>query len=217
MSKGGNRTGAKPSNYPNTRANQEVNTNSLPETEDQLEVIEEEIELAPVPEVIQEAIQEVQETMAARQQVHLPQFSDEKTQVPNIWWSLFESWQKCTECQEQKSIDNLPFFLTGQAGLWFHKLTPDTRASLDNIKAAFIQRFTDHTITTKLYTIKQNVYESGNDYIARIRQSAFSATDMPEHAMIGLAVNRLRQNLKPFVLGKSPKTFEELRKAELHQ
>ncbi|CAC5369236.1 unnamed protein product [Mytilus coruscus] len=36
---------------------------------------------------------------------------------------------------------------------------------------------------------------------------------MPEHAIIGLAINGLRQHLKPFVLGKSPKTFEELREA----
>ncbi|CAC5412413.1 unnamed protein product [Mytilus coruscus] len=42
MPKGGNRTGAKPINYPNTRSNQEVNTNSLLETEDQVEVTTEE-------------------------------------------------------------------------------------------------------------------------------------------------------------------------------
>ncbi|CAC5411631.1 unnamed protein product [Mytilus coruscus] len=71
----------------------------------------------------------------------LQKFSDESCCVPAIWWNLFESLHNV---DNNKALSVQPLQLTGHASSGFF-ITPDanTKGNIDNLKAAFLARFSN--------------------------------------------------------------------------
>ncbi|CAG2221751.1 unnamed protein product [Mytilus edulis] len=55
--------------------------------------------------------------------------------------------------------------------------------------------------------------KSGNQYLIRIQQLAVGVAELPESAVIELAINGMSQNLRPHVISRNPKIFNELRQS----
>lgn len=77
----------------------------------------------PPPQQQQEAQQqdhqEASNNLVAMTHVSLTKFADERSEVPALWWSLFESYQQCLGMSDAKAIGSLALNLSGQALMWF--------------------------------------------------------------------------------------------------
>ena len=145
--------------------------------------------------------------------IQLQKFSDETTCVPSIWWDLFESYQVCISFDKEKAVASLPFHLNGRALLWYHNLDNGIKKDFDRMKAAFLERFTCHKTNKQIYKLQQTDKETGSQYLTRVQQLAMGADDLSESAIVDLAMNGLNKTLRTFVVGRDPKTFDELRQA----
>ncbi|CAC5400200.1 unnamed protein product [Mytilus coruscus] len=141
----------------------------------------------------------------------LQKFSDESCCVPAIWWNLFESYRALHNVDNNKALSVLPLQLTGHASLWFHNLDANTKGNIDNLKAAFLARFSNTKTNQQIYKLQQTSIESSQAYLARVQQLAMGAENLREAVIVDIAVNGLQPSLKQTVIQKSPKTFEELR------
>ncbi|CAC5426199.1 Retrovirus-related Pol polyprotein from transposon 297 [Mytilus coruscus] len=141
----------------------------------------------------------------------LQKFSDESCCVPAIWWNLFESYRALHNVDNNKALSVLPLQLTGHASLWFHNLDANTKGNIDNLKAAFLARFSNTKTNQQIYKLQQTSIESSQAYLARVHQLAMGAENLGEAVIVDIAVNGLQPSLKQTVIQKSPKTFEELR------
>lgn len=184
--------GVTPTNYPNTRSQA---SNQHPQ---QLQNIPE----TPAPS----------ETMALTP-INLPKFSDESSMPASIWWDLLENWQKCQKLDGDRLKASLPFHFSGQASIWYHNLPAETKDDLNAMKTAFMARFKDQRPNTTLFRIQQAPTETGSAYLTRIQEMALGTHDLPEIAIVGLAVNGLRPELKAYVIGRNPTSFDTLREA----
>lgn len=145
--------------------------------------------------------------------LNLIKFQDERTELPVIWWSLFESYRQCLGMNEDRAIGSLPFHLTGQANLWFHTLSNETKASLDAIKTAFLERFQDNNSDNNIVNIRQHEHESGSDFFYRVQKMSLGVSTVNELGMVKLTINGLNDSLKPHVIGAKPSTWKELKDA----
>ena len=143
----------------------------------------------------------------------LPHFHDETSQVPALWWTMFENYIKLHKHQEEAALAAFSFHVQGQALTWYHLLPADDKNSLVNLKAAFLERFKHHSTNNELYRVQQHPHETGIQYLTRVQNLASGAVNMNEQTVVGLTINGLNQDIKGFVVGKDPKTINELREA----
>ncbi|CAG2209502.1 unnamed protein product [Mytilus edulis] len=114
---------------------------------------------------------------------------------------------------DEQAIASCQFHFQGQAQLWFNSLEGATRDNLQNLKAAFLLRFSNRKTSSQLFKIQQLDQESGHQYLTRIQQLAVGAAELPESAVIELAINGMSHKLRPHVISRDPKTFNELRQS----
>ncbi|CAC5379960.1 unnamed protein product [Mytilus coruscus] len=145
--------------------------------------------------------------------IQVPKFCDESSHVPSQWWKLLESYQICSKMSDEQTIASLQFHFNDQAQLWFNSLEGATRNNIQNLKTAFLNRFSNRKTSSKLFKIQQLDQESGHQYLTRIQQLSAGAAELSESAIIELAINGMTQNLKPHVVSHDPKTFDELRRS----
>ena len=81
------------------------------------------------------------------------------------------------------------------------------------MKEAFNERFKSHKTNKQIYKLQQSDRETGAQYLTRVQELAMGADNLSETAIVDLAINGLQSNLRTFVVGRDPKSFEDLRKA----
>ncbi|CAG2252205.1 unnamed protein product [Mytilus edulis] len=145
--------------------------------------------------------------------IQIAHFHDETCQVPAIWWTMFENYIKLQNYQNEAALAAFSFHVEGQASTWYHSLPTATRDDLTNLKAAFLDRFKHHNTNNELYRLKQHPHETGIQYLTRVQNLASGAQNISEQTIVGLCKNGLNPDIKPFVVGKDPKTINELREA----
>ena len=143
--------------------------------------------------------------------IMLPHFSDASSNVPSSWWNMFESYKICHNMSDERAIASLTFHLIGQAKSWFTSLDAETRNDMNRLKAAFLARFPNKSTNNQIFHLQQGAQESGHEYITRVQQLAVSVDDISERAIVQLAINGMKSDIKYFVVGREPKSFEELR------
>lgn len=114
---------------------------------------------------------------------------------------------------DEQAIASCQFHFQGQAQLWFNSLEGATRDNLQNLKAAFLLRFSNRKTSSQLFKIQQHDQESGHHYLTRIQQLAVGAAELQESAVIELAINGMSHSLRPHVMSRDKKTFNELRQS----
>ncbi|CAC5375580.1 unnamed protein product [Mytilus coruscus] len=112
----------------------------------------------------------------------LQKFSDESCCVPAIWWNLFESYRALHNIDNNKALSVLPLQLTGHASLWFHNLDANTKGNIDNLKAAFLARFSNTKTNQQIYKLQQTSIEKSPKTFEELRNSLEIATNVAECA-----------------------------------
>ena len=81
------------------------------------------------------------------------------------------------------------------------------------MKAAFLQRFSCLKTNKQIYKLQQSENETGGQYLTRVQQLAMGVVDLSQSAIVDLAMNGLKESMRSYVMGREPKTYEELRRA----
>ncbi|CAG2252933.1 unnamed protein product [Mytilus edulis] len=193
-----NKTGAQPSNYPNTKSRSrsaqrvtptDQNISHLDSSDKEfLEDIGNWVSGSSVQNTQEPEINNVvpQAEIFRRYRfqffemsnsINVPKFSNESSLVPTQWWKLFESFQIYSKMNDEQAIASCQFHFQGQAQLWFNSLEGATRDNLQNLKAAFLLRFSNEKTSSQLFKIQQLDQESGHQYLTRIQQLAVGAAN----------------------------------------
>lgn len=230
------RQGATPQNYPNTRSSasreeqrsedtqpvivdaaegqrlEEPQPIHIDPTEEQIVQEQEQQEVVPVPAGInQTGSSSINSLRMAH--IMLQHFHDETTHVPSIWWSMFENYVKVLQLTNEAALGAISFHIQGQANTWYHSLNQETKSDMALLKGAFFERFKNHSTNNELYKLAQGNHETGSQYLTRVQNLTSGAQDLSEQVIVGLTINGLRPALKSFVVGREPKTFQQLRVA----
>jgi len=211
--------GAQPQNYPGTRSRQFAQTqteqaiaNSIPEDLENTAESTVDNNLGNlVSGTIEQDPTEIVEIFEMASAVQLIKFSDETSCVPSQWWKLFDAYKICGKLNDEQAVASLQFHFQGQASLWLNSLEGETRNNLQNLKTAFLNRFSNRKTNNLLFKLKQHDSESGQQYLTRIQQLAIGAEELPESAIIELVINGMKQDIKLLVIAREPKSFNELR------
>ncbi|CAC5367309.1 unnamed protein product [Mytilus coruscus] len=117
---------------------------------------------------------------------------------------------------EAATLAAFPFQLGENVLQWYLNSDDSVRTSLNNLKQAFLKRFSpDKTLfDTNVLCIKQIPGENVDDYVARvIKQTA--ECDILAKMIVGIAIQGLRGPLAKIVMPQKPKSMEELREMTL--
>ena len=221
-------SGAQPSNYPTTRAStRSTVSESIESAEDSSPE-----ESTPAPNLEQsqsidnkisdkdnhlnlhteQNLQETTDTNLFEMSnlILLPPFSDESFHVPTVWWGKFEAYKTSDNMNDESAVASLFFHLIGQAGLRFTTLDTEIRNNFCALKAASLERFPIKTSNNQIYQLHQLAQESGQQYLTRVQQLAIGVSDLSERAIVQIAVNGMKSDIKPFVIGREPNVYRNM-------
>ncbi|CAG2254636.1 unnamed protein product [Mytilus edulis] len=146
--------------------------------------------------------------------ISLTKFTEK--QSAKQWWTLFMQWVLYHSMTEAATLAAFPFQLGDNVLQWYLNSDDSVRTSLNNLKQAFLKRFSpDKTLfDTNVLCIKQIPGENVDDYVAMvIKQTA--ECDIPAKMIVGIAIQGLRGPLAKIVMPQKPKSMEELREMTL--
>ena len=162
---------------------------------------------APTPQPAQSKYNRMSMLMSVKN------FTGSESESPEIWLSDIKSWQKFHDVNEELMDTVLNHALHGTARYWFENLKPEEKAPFNAFEIAFKLRFCAEPSTLKMSSMKQDVNENTTTYLARAEKEAMRHKTMTEKIKVDMIVNGLHNRTKAKVIGKEPKTFQELRKA----
>ena len=128
----------------------------------------------------------------------------------------FFQWAKFYDLTDSKVLDAFPFYLEGNAKIWYDALPDDVKSHPNAIKVLFQDRFKelDNFLDLSVLQMKQNIAESVTDYLSRLIKTA-SIKNVPEKVLLSVAMNGLRSDIKTFVVTQNPTSMEQLRQTAI--
>ena len=149
--------------------------------------------------------------MATNSVFRLENFKGDGTQDIDSYLKRFSQYQKCTGINDEQALATLAWHLEGNARLWFEQLAtePDT---LNGLKDAIIAKYKlEKPVNMGVYTLKQKVGESANDFLRRVESECFQ-NKITEEVQVQIALHGLDRTLSSAISTHAPKTLDEVRK-----
>ena len=83
------------------------------------------------------------------------------------------------------------------------------------MKAAFLQRFSCLKTNKQIYRllVLESENETKGQYLTRVQQLSMDVVDLSQSAIVDLAMHGLKESIRSYVMGREPKTYEELGRA----
>ena len=136
------------------------------------------------------------------------------------WWSFFMSWSLLQNMTEERQCAAFGFQMDpGIPRNWYVSLTNTIKESLDQLKAAFLDRFGKKSdyFDVDVLQLKQRTTEKVEDFLLRLDQ-ALAACNVPENIKIGIAIKGFKGEIGKTVHNTFPKptTLEEVRRIALN-
>ena len=116
---------------------------------------------------------------------------------PITWIGQFDAWRILNNVDDNKSLQAIIISMQGPAGSWIHSVPETSRDSVQKFKQLFMERFDQ---------IKQESSEEPSEYLSRIEELSLGA-NLPEEALVNMAVNGLNSKVKSYVIGQKPKVL----------
>jgi len=146
-------------------------------------------------------------------------FEGKATQDADEWLSYFKLYSEYKTISGKKAqVELFKLLMRGQARDWLVGLE-DTTDTFDQCQAAFTKRYRGNDIVKfrnarDMYSRRQELNESCDDYVTAMRQMARRISDAPNEEMLRFAIlNGLQPNIANFVVAKAPKNIAELLEA----
>ncbi|XP_067676451.1 uncharacterized protein [Haliotis asinina] len=147
--------------------------------------------------------------MATMPHVKLEEFSG--TANGQSWWQDFLNFSNFYSFNDERKCQLLPFYLEGEAKLWYRELPDGDRNNLTRIKASFDQRFSSQAaFDVSVLQIAQAANETVSSYVTRV-QAATTHLNLPTSVVVAIAVNGLHCEIRQIVYNKEPTTLQEVR------
>ena len=148
--------------------------------------------------------------------IKLEKFKGDGTQSLTAWYTNFCQWAEFYELSEKKIVDAFPFYLESHAKVWYDSLSFEQKSNINVLKLLFFNRFKefDNFFDLSVLQMKQGVTESVGDYLTRILKHAM-VKNIPQNVVLSVAINGLKNELKPLVMTHNPNTMEKLRQVAL--
>ena len=143
-------------------------------------------------------------------------FEGKASEDATKWLAYFKQYSEYKSINGQKAqLELFKLLMRGQAHDWFTGLEGNMD-TFDLCEQAFDTRYKASPITRfksakDMYSRRQDINESCDDYVTAMRQIARRISEEPNEEMLRYAIlSGLRDNIANFVLAKAPKTIAEL-------
>ena len=146
-------------------------------------------------------------------EINPPRFRGTTSENAEIWLRQFNNYCLYKTYDEDKARALFRVLLTDSAAVWYDSLEADIQTNWDNLKAAFLARYTTaeflkYQHATELFNSKQGD-KSVDDFCAHMQQLARQVG--ADEQMLRFAVlNGLRTDIKDHVTRSQPSTWKEL-------
>lgn len=195
---------SRPSNY-NLRP---LNNSQATEQNQQPQVVAEPAQVEQPPLEVRVANKEL--TMA-NNVFRLENFKGDGTQDIDSYFKRFTQYQKCTGINDDQALATLAWHLEGNARLWFEQLAEEPN-TLKGLKDAMVAKYKlERPVNMGVYTLKQSVGESANDFLRRVESECFK-NKITEEVQVQIALHGLDRTLSSAISTHAPKTLDEVRK-----
>ena len=143
-----------------------------------------------------------------------PTFSGSSEEDVQVWIKQFEQFCVFKKLNNDQKLASIGLLLRGQAAVWYHGLPADITADLNTLKEKLVGTYSlsRNALWQKerqLFNRLQGPTESVNDYITTMRASCRDL-DVSEAQLVRLICGGLREELRPFILGKNLQTVDEV-------
>jgi len=148
--------------------------------------------------------------------VSFPSFGGNESEDVNQFLRDFSRAATFYELSDEKQALVLPFYLKGNASIWFKSLSSlRNETNLQELKEALLKQYVPSyyylRLRTQLDEIKQCKDQRVDDYIAEVRQCC-SRLNLIQSEWMHHLLKGLRSEIKEYVLLQAPETFEEAEK-----
>ena len=143
-----------------------------------------------------------------------PTFSGSSEEDVQVWIKQFEQFCVFKKLNNDQKLASIGLLLRGQAAVWYHGLPADITANLNSLKEKLVSTYSlsRNALWQKerqLFNRLQGPTESVKEYITIMRASCRDL-DVSEAQLVRIICGGLREELRPFILGKNLQTVDEV-------